>query len=115
MTGPEFINDSEDLYRRIPPDWYVEKEDRVSSAAFNRDFNLSVDWSKYSTPEETVRRGTGKTQNCRCAAIQAGVPRKFNQEVIHTPSKHNFSHSSIIGEKPLSIARKLARACRFIL
>jgi len=110
MAKTEYIPDDDDLYRRIPPDWYVEKEDRVSSAAF-KDRETSVEWSKYCTPDKTVR----EYPNYHVAALQAKIPRTKNLEVKHNPSRHSYAHSLIIGEKPLSIARFLAQNCRFVL
>lgn len=104
------IDDNDDLYRRISPAQYYEKEGRPASAAF-RDFELSVDWSKYTTPERTLR---GYPSH-HLASFKAIVPRQLNQEVKHDPVPDNYAHSLVIGKKTLSIARKLARSCKFII
>lgn len=113
MDKQEFINDEDDLYRRIPPLWYVEKEDRISSAAF-KDPKTSVNWAKYATPEETIV----DHPNFHVGTLQVKIPRSEragNQEVKHDPKIDNYSHSLIIGKKTQSVARFLARHCRFVI
>ena len=110
MDKQKYINDEDDLYRRIPPLWYVEKEDRISSAAF-KDPKTSVNWAKYTSPEETV----AVYPTFHVGALQAKIPRAKNQEVKHDPKTDNYSHSLIIGKKTQSIARFLASNCRFVI
>jgi hypothetical protein len=110
----DIIKDEDDLYRRIPVDeWYVEKEDRVSSAAFTH-VKASVNWAPHTTPEKTV----AGFPNNHVAALQAMFPRAKDQEVKHDPYPDtypdNYSHSLIIGKKSLSIRRYLAQKCRFV-
>lgn len=107
----EAIEDKDDLFRGLPPVWYVEKENRVSKGAF-RDPEASVDWAKYSTPQETLDRFS---RFCAVAALQAKVPRQHNLEVKHAPSLRNKSHSLIIGKKSLTVSRALANSCRLPL
>ncbi len=110
MDERKDISDEDDLYRRIPPEWYVEKEERISSAAF-RHLETSVDWARYTTPEKTV----AGFPNNHVAALQAKIPREKKQEVKHVPDPDNYSHSLIIGKKTRSFARFLAKNCRFVL
>lgn len=110
MDEQKDINDEDDIYRRIPPDWYVEKEDRVSSAAFTH-YEASVNWALHTTPEKTV---VGFPNN-HVAALQAKIPREKHQKVKHDPIPDNYSHSLIIGKKTLSVAKYLARNCRLVL
>ncbi len=113
MDERKDISDEDDLYRRIPPEWYVEKEERISSAAF-RHLETSVDWARYTTPEKTV----AGFLDCRLAALQAKFPRSErakNQKVIHDPEPNSYSHSLIIGKKTDSVARFLALKCRFVI
>ena len=49
---PEKIPDSDDLYRRIPPDQY--ERGKIAYTAF-LDYETSVNWEEYSTPEKTVK------------------------------------------------------------
>jgi len=104
------IDNNDDLYRRIPPTQYYEKESRPSSAAF-RDPELSVDWSKYTTPEKTLR---GYPSH-HLGSFKAIVPRQLSQEVKHNPIPGNYAHSLVIGKKTIAIARKLAKSCKLIV
>lgn len=110
MSEQEHINDEDYLYRRIIPEWYVEKDDRVASAAFTN-FETSVDWALHTTPEKTV----ADFPNNHVATLQAKIPRAKDQEVKHDPYPENYSHSLIIGKKTLSVAKHLARNCMFVL
>ncbi|MBU4268647.1 MAG: hypothetical protein KJ808_07345 [Acidobacteria bacterium] len=103
MTEIEIIPDNDNVYRRIPRVWYIETENRPSSAAF-RDPETSVDWSKYSTPEESLKGYSGYF----LASIKAKIPREMKLDVIHRPSKNNHSHSVILGQKTPSKAKSLA-------
>lgn len=109
MHDRKTISDDDDLYRRIPPWHYVEKEDRISSAAF-KDEETSVNWSEYATPAETVSGFPG----FRVGALKAKIPRSEKQKVIHDPKPTNYSHSLIVGKKTQSVAKHLARACMLL-
>lgn len=99
----ESIPDDDRLFRRIPPVWYNKEEDRVTSAAF-RDPDMSVNWEKYITPENAVRKYPAHY----LAALTAKTPRAKSLEVKHSPSRLQHSHSSILGKKTTAIARFLA-------
>lgn len=120
MWKREFIPDEDDLYRRVPKDQYDEKMGKVSSGAFmlREDKNekaLSVNWSKWTTPEESsVCPITGNRYYL--GALYAEVPRHQGLEVIHAPSRKNRAHSLITGQRLIDsnflIADILAENCR---
>lgn len=97
----EFIPDESNLYRRIPPNQYNEKKGKFSAPAFilrKNEEGLSLNWSKYSTPQKTAKcPRTGK--KFYVGALYAKVPRQQELDVIHEPGKKNPSHSLIIGQK----------------
>ena len=107
---PKIIPDKDYLYRKIANDWYHHKANRVSSAAF-RDKEASVDWARHITREKSIK----SWPKHHLGEIQAEVPRRNNQEVRHAPSKRNYSHSLIIGQKTLPIRRQLAKNCKLIV
>ncbi|MEW6008169.1 MAG: hypothetical protein AB1629_00855 [Candidatus Omnitrophota bacterium] len=114
MRWPEEnIPDEHKLFRRIHPNQYIREEDRISSAAFRgkKNYDCSVNWEKYTTPEKAVRN----YHAYHLAALQAKIPRQLEQEVKHTPSRRDRSHSSIIGNKTESIAKSLALSCVFVI
>lgn len=101
---PASVADDEPLHRRIHPTF--KKEDgTVSSAAFT-DREMSVDRSPYCNVEQTLFGYGGYG----VAALLAATARTFDQEVISDPLLLNPAHALVKGEKPKSIARKLARA-----
>ena len=112
MTFPvENIPLTDKLFRRIPPH-QCNKRGKISSSAFE-DFDTSVDWEKYSTPEETLNRlppGKNKT-GWKVASILASIPVEFGQSVVHAPleSPANQAHSLIRGEKTLQVSDDLAK------
>ena len=55
--------------------------------------NKSVDWNKYSTPDETVSRDT--SGNCRqCYSLGVGGVRAIGLEVDYLPLDENKAHST---------------------
>lgn len=104
------IKDEEFLYRRIHPIFYDKVKAKISSGAFT-DPEASVDWAAYTTPQETIK----DYPTCHVASLQAKIPREVNQEVKHNPIPGNYSHSLIIGKKKKSVARFIARNCKFVI
>lgn len=100
----EYIPDEDFIYRGIIYDWYDELADKISSAAF-KNYDYSVDWEKYITPEESAK----KRPKDHLSKSKAKIPRQKNLEVKHTPLLKNKEHSSVIGKKNESIARFLAK------
>jgi hypothetical protein len=103
------------LFCRVHYTQYNRQENRITSAVFQK-LNQSVDWSKYSTQEQTVARHK-KPQEIKCvASITAQACRDLAQEVVHVPlgddSPHgrNDAHSEIRGEKKKKIPSKLRDA-----
>ena len=78
--------------------------------------NQSVDWSKYSTPEETINRHKNPHDIRGVAGITAGTCRDFEQDVVHVPLNQgdpggpNLAHSEIRGAKTKEIQSRLRDA-----
>ena len=124
MYKREFIPDGHNLYRRAYPAQYNPKTGRFSTVVFTLRKKekalkaLSVDWSKYTTPEEACVDPYGR--KFYLGALQAKVPREHGLEVVHTPTSGNCAHSSIRGQKlidsrRLLIADILAENCRPVI
>ena len=112
---PEVIPDPDLLLCRVHHAQYNFHEDRITRAVFQK-VNQSVDWSKYSTPEQTVNRHK-KPQDIRAVAcITAGACRNLGQEVAHVPlgaadpGGRNDAHSEIRGVKTGIIQSQLRDA-----
>ncbi len=54
MNKRRYINDEDDLYRRIHPLQYNKVDDRVNSSAFT-DYGTSVNWARYITPKKQLK------------------------------------------------------------
>lgn len=62
---------------------------------------MSVDWSKYSTPTDSVSRAKTPKDNGIVSFIVMQL-RSLKLSVYHAPSKDNRSHSSVKGnDKPI--------------
>jgi len=121
----EIIPDEDDLYRRIHHLQYDRKRNKISAAVFQVKRNekaLSVNWSKYSTPEETSIDPVHKGK-FYVGGILAKIPRQHELDVVHAPGKRfkNRAHSTIVGRKLLEeetkyeISTILADNCRPII
>lgn len=104
----------DDLYRGICPEWWSDTDDRPTSAAF-RDYELSVDWCKYSSPIESLERFKRLfcLSNVALASIRIQDAENLKQRIIYDPCKikgeYNSAHTLVKGKKTKSIARKFAR------
>jgi hypothetical protein len=112
---PEAIPDPDLLFCRVHRAQYNFKEKRIMRVVFQK-VNQSVDWSKYSTPEETVKRHKEPQKIRAVACITAGACRNLGQEVVHVPlgatdpGGRNDAHSEIRGEKTGVIQSRLRDA-----
>jgi hypothetical protein len=84
------IEDTDDLYRRLPHD-HVKPDGRISSVAFcfrgQPDPSLSVDLAKLTTPEESIARAP--KPGAGLGVFQAAVPRQLGLTVRHAPIPPN--------------------------
>ena len=113
----ERIGDDEALYRRLVR-FHINADGSVNSAAFKMrgdkpDPEISVDWSRLSTPEETLKR-SGRP-GLGVGSLQAGTPRTLGLSVCHRPLPDNPAHSVIIGCSTKAQCRQLADAMRLLI
>jgi hypothetical protein len=109
----EEIPDHADLYKRIHKN--IVRDGKIIPFAF-RDYEMSVDWDKYSTPEETRQKGPQEAAKYGIVAMHAGDARNIHgQVVVHTPSRLNRAHSDVKGEKDEEARVKLRRICIWII
>ncbi len=95
----EYIPDEDLLYRRVHANWISENG---ISPGFFGDSDLSVDWSKYSTPYESKKRATNPLRNGVISFVVGKVRKIPNQKITHAPSLYpqvNKAHSLISGDK----------------
>jgi hypothetical protein len=105
----ETTDDEDWLYRRVPP-VFVKPDGTLSDKLFMRnseanrnkrepDPDISVDWDRYATPEQSLARA-GRSTHGMCG-LQAQFPRSLDLTVTHTPDRElgNRAHASITGNE----------------
>jgi hypothetical protein len=78
--------------------------------------SMSVDWNRYSTPEETRGRATQPPENYGVAEFQAGAARTAGLAVTHSPDRetNNRAHTDVTGDlKATEVRLKMRRALRW--
>jgi len=104
-VAPESIPDSDALYKWIHPLHYVDEH--ILSAAFTNT-QMSVNWAKRSTAEQTAR-----SDSPLVVSLIAGFCRGLGQTVEHKPlgsddpSGPNLAHAEVIGKKTGATKTKL--------
>ena len=100
----EQIPPSDWLYKRVPKAHY--SDDVLNSAATFRNTptkqdGMSVDWSRHSTPEQTLRRAVQKpVATYGVIKLQVAKVAKIpGQRIEHTPRDDNQSHADVFGDK----------------
>ena len=77
---------------------------------------MSVDWQKYSTPQETRARARDPSANIVIEFLAGAVRKIPNQTVVHTPDadRYNRAHTDIRGEKkrPVEIRERFMEVYR---
>jgi len=109
----EQIPDEDQLYYRVHRTYL--RFDEIEPAAFtNRpkgSKSMSVDWAKYTTPEETRARARRPIENAVVQFVAGQVRAVPGQKVEHSPDPllGNRSHSDVIGEKTPKVRVHLSR------
>ena len=105
----EEIPDTDVLYYRVHKTRYLETS-RALPADTPKDElppnlfkfikgDLSVDWSKYATPQESKDRARVPADN-GIVEFEVGDARAQVHKVVHTPEQNNRAHSSVRGDEP---------------
>ena len=116
--APEPIPDSALLFRRIHRIFFDSDSGHVSSGAFDGP-EMSVNWEKYATPEETAEQDkSGNT--VAIASLRSGFCRSVEQTVVHDPlpeqenTSANLAHALVRGRKSKPIKHKLRDAATLV-
>lgn len=102
MAGPisEPIPNEDNVYRRFHRDQYDEEDNTVIPMVFdNKGKGMSTDWSKYSSPEKCRNRAPNPEEFGVLTLKVKQIREIESQDVEHTPTKDNNSHSDVTGEK----------------
>ncbi|OQX06372.1 MAG: hypothetical protein BWK80_50825 [Desulfobacteraceae bacterium IS3] len=97
MWDIEEIPDENKVFYRIHKGFL--REGKLIPGAFREiGDGMSVDWEKYSTPEDSICRAKIPEDNGIVSLIVGNI-RKTDLEVSHKPSEKNISHSIVKGKK----------------
>src|SRR3990172_5398170 len=107
----EEIPDKDRLYRGVHRQYIG---DSIEPGAF-RDDRMSVDWARYSTPQEARARRKRPEDNAVVQLVAGQVRSLPSQHVEHTPIAENRSHSEVIGEKTPRVRVELSRICTIVI
>ncbi len=89
----EFIPDSDKNYRRVHSSYF--RENQLTAGAFSHtNGSMSTDWSKYSTPKDSLNRAKFPLKNGVVSLVTADL-RSINLQVIHAPSQENQAHTNV--------------------
>lgn len=109
------IEDDDDLFRRIAPDFLLP-DGTITSAAFKLrgqpDPNISVDLARLTSPAASLAPVQGR--GFRLGVLKAHAPRVLGLRVDHDPQKGNPAHSLILGASTKAHSRGLALAARLL-
>jgi len=80
---------------------------------------MSVDWSKYSSPEQARLRAKNPFDNAVLALIAGEIRDKVSLPVLHKPEPENQSHSEVMlpenGEDLTEVRIKLSRIAKIAI
>jgi hypothetical protein len=114
---PEEIPDPDPLYRQVREPQHINPANGEFSSATFGDTELSVDWSRHSTPTETAGRHSSVGM---VVEITAGKCRKIGLEVTHNPLHEgepdgpNPAHTLVKGKKRQAIKTSLKADARIV-
>ena len=113
------IPDSAELWRRIPPRHFFPDKNlgrvRPSSAAFDDDTDgsyMSVVLAAEVAGPEAVLLGC---QGYALASITTGLARECGQVISRDPLPENPAHALVVGSKPESVRRRMARGSLWVV
>ena|ERR1700722_3857896 len=96
----EHIPDESDTYMRAHR-MYFRGRTLQPGVFRTHDGGMSVDWDKYSTPEETRQRSKNPLDNAVIRLPVVGIRDIDNLEAKHTPDQttgyENRAHSDVVG------------------
>src|SRR5579864_525058 len=94
----EQIPDPHRLFMRVPVGWLSQPERQLHPGIFREiQGAISVDWEKFSTPQQTRNRARNPSQNGVISLVTGKVRAIEGLSVEHEPLRSNRSHSGIHG------------------
>ncbi|HEY3244813.1 MAG TPA: hypothetical protein VGM03_15840 [Phycisphaerae bacterium] len=93
----EDIPSGDSFYKRVHRNLFKPDGTVMTGAFAHRE--MSVDWSKYSTPEETRQRADNPSDQAVLEMNVGEVRQVAGQSVEHAPLASNRARSHVIGNK----------------
>ena len=113
----EEVPDDDALYRRA--NRVHVRGDGIEPGAFKAyprgSERMSVDWERYSSPEESVGRMGNAENNALVKLIAGQVRSELGLQVNHRPLPENRSHSEVLGKNTEGMRVKLSRLCILVI
>ena len=101
----ENIPSEDKVFKRIPPGHCPGGV--IAPIAF-KDPELSVNWNKYATAEQTKNQAAVRPERYGVVSLSVGNIREMpSQQVNHRPLNENQAHSQVEGQKDEEIRLKL--------
>jgi hypothetical protein len=92
----EHIPDDDEVFMRAHRMFF--RKGALQPGVFTpHDGGMSVDWEKYSSPEETRQRSRNPQDNAVISLPVSKIRGIGNLEVEHTPESLNRAHSEVFG------------------
>lgn len=92
----EDVPDSDDVFMRAHRDFFRNK--KLQPGVFRpHDGGMSVDWEKYSSPDDTRQRAKVPQDNAVICLPVVGIRAINKLNVKHTPQATNRAHADVIG------------------
>ncbi len=116
MIQKEIIQDQDSVFRNVHKNWFDE-DGTIMPGAFRSsdDSGVSVNWSKYSTPEESRNKAKTPSDNAVISLVAGEVRSIDSLRLEHTPISNNIAHSSIFGEMNPENRLSLLRISNIVL
>jgi hypothetical protein len=113
----EEIPDDDRLFRRAHRSLFqgqaTRDDDYIPAGVIKKEQELSTDWSRYSTPEQSRARAKHPEANGVISLPVGPVRSEALQSVEHAPEPENRAHSLVIGSKDEETRVLLLRMARW--
>ena len=103
----ENIPNEQDVFYRIHRNWLNEDGSIRPGVFRNQGTGMSVDWEKHSTAWDSRNRARTPSENGIVRGNVGDLRLETNQDVLHTPSPKNRSHSEVRGAKDEEVRYKM--------
>ncbi|MBC8277772.1 MAG: hypothetical protein H8E46_06035 [FCB group bacterium] len=120
IDSNEFEPDDE-LFRAVKSMFYKNNGPHYTAFYSRNSDGLSVDWSKLTTPEQSLSRHD-ETYICMSSVsvefVQNAIKELFDHAdlcIVHEPTDINPAHCLIKGQITQGMAKQFARVCRVVL